>query len=698
MSFKPSALSAAVQLLLGTAGLGLSATSFAQDEGASELPVIQVTALSIDESASKIVAPFNLLDKEQIFNRGGSLGDLLNGLPGVHSDSFGGGASRPVIRGQTSPRVRVLSDSATLFDASDISPDHAVVADPLLARRIEVLRGPATLLYGGGAVGGVVNVLDDKIATSLPQKALEGSLALRGNTVADERAAAVSANALLGSNLVLHLEGSRRETDNYKAKGWNESRVDNTFSDSDNAALGLSWVGDQGYLGVAYSYRNDNYGIPGHSHEYEGCHPHGAALHCGSHDDHDDDHDHDDHEDEMGPWIGLDTKRTDLRGELRNPLPGIHRIRVRGSHTDYSHDEIEEGMPVTNYGNRSWEGRIEVDHVEILGWHGVVGTQFSDTRFTAAGAEAYLPATDSSMQSLFAVEHYDFNDEWHLEAGIRHERQQHSPVNDPRNRPAFDSSSLSMSGAVIWTFSEEYTLSATLAEAQRLPHAQELYARGVHLATNTFECGLIRHPLTCGGAANNQELARETSRNLDLALNKHSGNLTYSVNFYRNQVDNYIYARTLDQVEDFRLIKYTQKDSTFTGLELEAGYAFSDQLSATAFGDYVRATFEDGSGKLPRVSPRRYGVRTNLLVAGINTELELLHVERQNRIAAYETATPGYNMLNLTVGYSPDNQPYSLFLRASNLLDDEVWSHTSFLANVIPMQGRNISAGLRYNF
>ena len=698
MQYKSPVLAHTIQLLLAGAVSGMPVGVLAQDDA---LPEVRVSALAIDEEA-RIVAPYSQLDEEQIFSRGGTLGELLSGLPGVHSDSFGGGASRPVLRGQTAPRVQVLSDSATLFDASDISPDHAVVTDPLLARRIEVLRGPATLLYGGGAIGGVVNILDDKIAVRQPDEVFSGSLALRSATVAREKAAALEVNAGLGEHLVLHLEGSRRDTDDYEAPGWPEPHVDGTYSDSENASAGLSWVGERGYLGLAYSYRNDQYGIPGHGHEYEDCHPHGSALHCGGHDDHDDGHDHDhDHahdEAHVAPWIGLDSRRVDLRGELRQPLTGIHRIRIRGSHTDYAHDEIEAGTTLTNYRNRSHEGRIEIDHEPLFGWHGVIGAQFAETRFRADGVEAFLPATDSTTQGLFVVEHYDFNAQWHLEAGLRHERQQHEPVNDTRNRPDFDSDALSFSGALIWTFDDVHSLSVTVAEAQRLPHLQELYARGIHLATNTYECGLMPHPLTCGGADNNQALGRETSRNIDIALQRHSGALTWRVNLYHNAVDDYLYGRTLDQFEAFRLVKYTRQDATFHGLEAELEYRFSEVFSAGVFGDYVRGELDAG-GNLPRMSPARLGARLQYAARGLDAEVEFIRVDGQDDIAAYEQVTPGYNLLNATLSYSPVNgEAYSVFLRGSNLLDDEIWNHSSFLASTIPLPGRNFSVGLSYRF
>ncbi|MDP1931265.1 MAG: TonB-dependent receptor [Gammaproteobacteria bacterium] len=697
MLFKRSPLSLAVTLVIGGATLSVPSTLFAQSVSANEaaIPVIEVTALGVDENANLIVAPYNILEEREVFTRGGNLGDLLNGLPGIHSDSFGGGASRPVVRGQTSPRLKVLSDGGSILDASDISPDHAISADPLLAQRIEVLRGPATLLYGGGAIGGAVNILDNKIPTAMPDSGIDSFIAIRGNTVADERAGAASVTAQATNNIALHLEGSLRESDDYKARNWTESRVDGTFSESKNSSIGASWIGDSGYMGLAYTYRDDEYGLPGHNHEYEGCHPHGSALHCGS--DEEEEHDHEEEYEEV-PVVDLNSRRIDLRGEYNDPVAGIHRIRLRGSHTDYEHHELEEGVISTTFRNKGYEGRIDIDHAPVFGWHGVVGLQFSDTRFSSIGAETFIPVTDSSMRSVFVVEHYELTESWHIEGGARYENQSYKPVRDPRNRPSYDKSAFSWSAASIWTLTDDTSLAATFSRAQRLPQSQELYARGVHLATNTYECGLVNHPLTCGGAANNASIEKETSRNIDLSLRKHTGALTYSLNLFRNNVDGYIFARTLDQYEDFRLIKYTQRDAVLEGLEAEISYEFSPVLAATVFGDRVEAHLS-GVDRLPRISPQRVGARVNFMVSNIETEIEYYHVSRQTDVAAFESETPGYNMANISLNYSfPADARYSVFLRGSNLLDEEVWSHTSFLASVIPMPGRSLSAGFKMSF
>ncbi len=700
MTFRRHPLGSALQLILGTLVIpvpALAAEAAMQD--AKTLDAVQVVAIGEDQS--RIAAPYSVVSGDDLQASGAAtLGEALNGLPGVHADTFGSGSSRPVIRGQVGPRVKVLSDSASVLDASDISPDHAVTVDPLLGERVEVLRGPATLLYGGGAIGGVVNVLDNRIPTRLPEDGLEGRLALRGNTVAGEKAAAAAVSAQAGAHLVLHAEGSYRDADSYKSRGWDESRVDGTFAESRNASAGLSWVTDNGYLGLAYSWREDDYGLPGHSHEYEGCHPHGSALHCGSHDHDDgDDHDHDhDHAHEDVPVINLVSKRVDLRGEYRDPFAGISRIRLRASHTDYRHDEIDEGEVTTAFANKGYEGRVEVEHAPIGDWTGVFGVQHSDTRFSAEGVEAFLPKVDTRSTGVFLVEHFEPSEQWHFEIGARHEWLEHRPVDDPRNRPRFDDTATSFSGAAIWEFRPDVSLTFSAAHSERLPHAQELYARGIHMATNTYECGLLPHALTCGGAANDASFGKESSRNLELMLRKSVGDLTFSVGGFSNDIDDYIHARTLDQYEDFRLIKYSQRDAEFRGWEAEVDYRFNDVLSAGVFADRVHARFADGGGNVPRIPAARVGGRVNVDLDAFSGEVELYHVSRQDDIADFESATPGHDMLNLTLDYRIGDGRARLFLRGANLLDEKVWNHTSFLASAVPLPGRNLSVGLTYDF
>lgn len=693
-------LTSAIRLILGTSMATSALTAVAVEAEEPVINEIEVRALGVQEAAEHIASSFSIIDAEALLKKGGStLGDALKEQPGVHSDTFGGGASRPVIRGQTAPRVSVLSDGSSMMDASSVSPDHAVTADPLLARKIEVLRGPASLLYGGAAIGGVVNVVDNKIAETLPEKDVEGFVALQGGTVASDKSGVVSVTGQAFSNLVFHLEGSRREANDYEVEDWDESHVEGSWADSDNYSAGLSWVGDRGFLGMAYSYRQDNYGLPGHEHEYEECHPHDDHIHCGSHDDHDhDDHDHDEEHDHGAPVVDLASRRVDLRGEIFNPMAGIESIRLRAAHTDYRHHEIEEGEISTTFANKGYEVRLEARHAPIGDWQGVVGIQHQNSDFGADGAEAFIPNVDIESTAIFVVEHIEASDQWHIELGGRYEHQKLSPKNDSRDRPSRSDDAFSLSAAAIWEFQPDYSLTFAAAHSERLPQAQELYARGIHLATNTYECGLLSNQYTCGGAENDQSSETETSRNLEVTLKKIAGDVTFSVGVFHNDIDDYIYARTLDRHEDFRLIKYTQRDATFNGGEAEVTYRFNDNWSATLFGDVVRAKV-DGDGDLPRISPARFGTRVNAQFNRIEGELDFYRVARQNDVADYEEKTPGYNMLNVTMSYQPlADGRLTLFVRGNNLLDEKVWNHTSYLANTVPLPGMNLSAGLKYSF
>ena len=673
-------------------------TAQADPHTTSTLEAVEVSALPIGEDASYSASSFDLLEGPILFQKSdGTLGNTLDGLPGVHSDTFGGGASRPVIRGQGAPRVSVLSDGNSLFDASAISPDHAVTAEPLLSSKIEVLRGPSTLLYGGGAIGGVVNVLDNKIPTEMPLNPVEGFVAARGNTVADERAGAVGLTARASEHIAIHVEGARRDADNYEVNGFTVPEIDGTYAESNNASVGASWIDDWGYLGLAYTYRGDIYGLPGHSHEFEGCEADGGSLACG---DGGHDHDHDHGHEHAAPFVDLDSRRFDLRGEYREPFDGIRAVRLRSSHTDYRHHEIEGDEIGTTFRHKGYETRVEVEHHPFAGgWHGAFGVQYSDTQFNTQGTEAFMPKTDTRIIGLFAVEHYQLSDEWHLEVGARHERQKLDPVEDPRNRPALDDSANSLSAAITWSFAPQYNIGLSATRSQRLPHAQEAYARGVHLATNTYECGLLTSNFTCGGAENDQRLDTETSHNLGINFRKIRGDLTFDVGLFQNRVDNYIYARTLDQIEEFRLIKYTQADVEFIGAEAEARYQWTDRFATTLFGDVVKAQFRDGGNELPRIPAHRVGGRLNAFWRAFDGELEFYRLYAQDDIAGYETRTPGHDMLNATVSYTFGlEQTYSVFLRANNLLGEEVYNHTSFLADTIPEPGRNLTAGIRMDF
>ncbi|SEF91839.1 iron complex outermembrane recepter protein [Alcanivorax sp. DSM 26293] len=654
---------------------------------ANELETVNVSALPLGSGSPS--TPYSVMDQQTLTQKNAAtLGETLNNQPGVHSDTFGGGASRPVIRGQSGPRVGVLNDGSAVLDASKISPDHTVTVDPMLARQIEVLRGPSTLLYGSGASGGVVNVLDSRIPTERPREDVEGFVGARANTVADENATAAGITFSATDHLVFRVEGSRRDADDYEVDGFDRLTVPGTYAESDNSSIGASWIGDQGFFGMAYSYRRDNYGLPGHSHEFEECGVSGTSLDCP-----DEEHDHE-HGEHDAPFVDLASRRVDARGEYRNPMDGITAIRFRGNHTEYRHHEIEEGEIGTTFRNRGGDARLEVEHAPIGDWRGVVGMQYTDFDFSSLGGESFVPKTESRALALFAVEEYRLNDQWRFELGARQERQRLRPEDRPGEAlPDLKQDSTSLSAAANWAFVPGYELVLSVGHAERAPSAQELYAEGVHLATNTYECGLLS---ACGGGQ--RDLDDEVSLNANLNLRKTQGDWLFDLGVFENRINNYIYARTLDQIEDFRLIKYSQRDATFTGAEASVSYYGVDPIGITVFGDMVRATFDDG-GYLPRIPAKRLGTRLNTYVGHFDAELEYYRTFAQDQITGFEERTDSFDMANVTVSYRlRGDQRYTFFVRGNNLLGEEVFNHTSFLASTVPEPGRNLTVGTRIEF
>ena len=687
---------AAILTLWGTGLAHAQANAQAAPPTAGSLPPVTVSASGLQLGANDMTTPTAVLEGDELVRRReATLGETLGSEPGITSSHFGAGASRPIIRGMDGPRVKVLSDGAELHDASTISPDHAVASEPLLATQIEVLRGPSALVYGGGAVGGVVNVLDGKVPTAIPQKGIEGSAELRANTGAGEGAGAFSLTGGAG-NLAVHVEGVARDAGDYRVgKGWAPDgeptrKVPGSFNRTDTGSVGLSWVGDRGYLGAAYTRQAARYGLPGHNHSFEGCHTHGNHLHCGAHDE-EDGHDHGAEEHGDVPVVDLRSERLDIRGELRNPFTGFSALRLRAGVTDYVHDEVEDGAIATTFKNKAYDTRIELQHEPIAGFKGVVGLQTSQRKFSAIGEEAYVQPTVTRKTGLFVLEEYRLNDwygDWRFEAALRHDRQTAEALaSGSAGGTERSHNGTSASLGAVWKFTPGYQAGTSFTRASRAPSAEELYARGLHMATSTYERG-------------NADLKSEISQNIDLSLKKTSGDTTFGVSVFRNRISNYIYGRTLDEVDGLQLLQYSQADATFTGIEGQVRQRVTRNMGVTLFGDTVRAKL-DGGGLLPRIPATRAGVRLDANWNAWEGQVEWVQVARQNRVAAFETATPGYGMLNLGVSYRgqlSSGTPWQVYLKANNLTDRLAYAHTSFIKNAAPLMGRNITVGVKVAF
>ena len=664
----------------------------AENEQATTLDTIRIKAHPLEQTSKDFAVADTVVDQKRLAQGAVTIGEALSGETGISSNQFGAGSSRPVIRGQDGPRIKILQNSSENIDVSTLSPDHAVTVDPALAKQVEVIRGPSTLLFGAGTVGGLVNVTDSKLPTAMPEKGYEGNVGLRYNTGSDEKLATAGVTLGLGDQVALRVEGLKREANDYIApdyvhEGEKERRVDNTFAKGQTVNFGLSWIYDRGFTGISYSNRQDQYGLPGHSHEYESCHLHGLSLHCGEHDHDEDGHDHDDHDHdhahEAGPWIDLKSERYDVRTELDDPFAGFKKLRAQASYTDYQHDEIEEDTIATRFKNKGYDGRLELVHNPLGAWEGVIGTQYGQQKLELTGEEAFLAPNTTKKWSVFALEHAQLNDV-HVELAARAEKQKIDI--DDSSKKDFDGSAFSVSGAANWEFAPNYKLSLVTSHQERLPLAQELYADGGHFATNTYELG-------------NDQLSKEKSNNVELGFHYDDNTFDYHVHVYHNWFDDYIYAQTLDRYKDFRLVQYAQDKAKFYGAEAEAGYQISPIYKLSVFGDYVRGKIDNDNA--PRVPAGRLGTKLNAdFDDHWSGSAEYYHVFQQDKIAAYETDSQSYNMLNLGVAYSGNYSnvsDYRVFLNANNLLDDQVYQHASFLST-IPQVGRNFSVGVNFSF
>ena len=657
---------------------------FADDTTTQQLETLTSQAHPLVQTAADFAVADQVIEQKSLKERAPTIGDALADELGVYSNQYGSGSSRPVIRGQDGPRVKVLQHASETADVSSLSPDHAVTVDPILAKQIEIIRGPSTLLYSAGTVGGLVNVTDQKIPTSMPEKGLEGTAGLRYNSGSDEKMASAGATVALGRQFALRVEGSKREANDYIAPNYfhehegeleKERRVGNTFAKGETVSVGGSWIGERGFAGIAYTNRQDQYGLPGHSHEYESCTVSGNLLiGCGE-EDYGDEH-------ETGPWVDLKSERYDFRTEILNPLAGFEKLRAHASYTDYQHDEIEGDSVATTFKSKGYDARLEMVHQPIADWEGVVGVQYNQQKLDITGEESILEPTKTQKWSVFGLEHKQWND-FHFELGARVD---HQTIDIESDRKDYDDYAVSYSGAVNWMFAPNYKLSLVGSHQERLPLAQELYADGKHLATNTYERG-------------NENLDVEKSNNLELGFHYDTDKIDYHVHVYHNWYDNYIYAQTADRYENFRLVDYTQDKARFYGTEAEASYAINDVYKMSVFGDYVRGKIDNENA--PRVPAGRLGTKVSANFSDTwSGTAEYYHVFEQDRIASYETETEGYNMVNLGLAYNGQymqGNDYRVYFKANNLLDETVYSHTSFLST-IPQVGRNFTVGLDFSF
>ncbi|HSM12132.1 MAG TPA: TonB-dependent receptor [Lysobacter sp.] len=680
-----------------------------------DLTAVQVRATPLAGTAEDLARPVEVLAGERLdAAKANSLGETVGRLPGVQSSYFGPGVGRPIIRGFDGARVQVLSDGLGSGDVSTVSADHAVTLEPFLANQIEVLKGPATLLYGSGAIGGAVNVVDGRIPEAVTAQPLQGRAELRAGTVNDERTGMLRLDGTSASgNLVFHLDALHRETGDYDIPGFAESAallaeegetpdvdsagvLPNSALRTDSAALGVSWVGDRGFIGIGQSLFDTRYGVPGHGHDEAAD---GEATHA-----------------DESVQLVMDQRRTEVRGGL-DELGMFESLRVKVARTDYTHTELEGGQVGTVFDNDSTDARLELVHRPWGGWNGAFGLQWSQRDFVAIGDEAFVPPSESRDAGVFWIGERDLGPV-KLELGARHDRNRDDVDAAEAIGPSRSFDTYSASAAAKWDISEALHLSFGLDRAQRSPSAEELYSNGVHVATASIELG-------------NPGLDAETANRAEIGLHWHSGPLQLSASLYHVRFDDFVYlANTGAIAADLPVRVWTQDDARFNGAEAELDWNFADNASGLwdlrVFGDLVRAKVsgggtralafsvpnDDGSsedrlvelalgGNLPRIAPSRIGGELRWERGAWRASVGAVRYAKQDDVAEFESATPGYTLVDAHLAWHRDTRganAWEVFLDGSNLLDKEARVHTSFLKDLAPLPGRGIAFGVRMFF
>lgn len=664
------------------------------------LEAVTVEATPFKRNADELVQPVDVLQGAELDRkRKSTLGEVLEGELGVATSDFGPGVGRPIIRGQGGPRVLVLDNGLSTMDAASVSNDHAVTLDPQHATQVEIIKGPATLIYGSSASAGVVNVVDER----LPEKVtpgLKGELGFSYGDNANERTTHADLDYGIGKTQ-LHADFATRDTGRFDIPGnsaldgsGRQGEIPNSQVKSRSGDVSLTRVGERGLLGGSVSFFETQYGIPA----------------------------------EETAFIDMEQVRFDVKGLLKNPLPGFEALRLRLGVNDYQHTEFEApGEPGTRFKNDEQELRLEAQHTPFGDLHGVVGLQVTNRDFEAVGDEAFIPPVNTQQIGLFAVEEMQYG--WgRLEGGLRIENVQHEPKAGT-GLSQRDETPISLSAGALFELSPDYHLRLSLSRSERAPSSEEFYAFGPHLATATFERGALG-------------LGKETVNNVEIGLDKHRGRFTFSANAYYEDIQDYITLFNADcnadaadrsrctpdgeadrvtvdgtfvpdpanppldadgnPEETVQLVDYRQSDARFTGVEAEAKYKLltgRTRLTGRVFGDLVRGELKDG-GDLPRITPPRLGTGLELRRDETTVNLDYTRVQRQSEVAALETETAGYNLLSadLSQGFDVGGSEATVFLRGRNLLDEEARRHTSFLKDVYPLPGRSVFVGLNLRF
>lgn len=689
---------------------------------------VDVIGLPIHASIIESAMPVAVL-KGDVLRRqqAATLGDTLERQPGVNSNFHGHVASTPIIRGLSGPRVLITQNSLDSSDVSRVGPDHAIAAEVSTAKQVEILRGPATLFYGSGAIGGVVNVVDERVPSHSKS---QGEMVTAYDSVNNQKR--VLFNVLTGrNNWAAYIDGFSRNADNYKTPvalgeeqsnlgGSHKNVVSNSAETSSGFTLGASYLLDDGFVGVAVERLDREYGIPGHSH--------GGTV--------------------ADVFADLKQNRYQMQSEFNADSDWLASINVRAAYTDYSHSEIEDQRVGTVFSNTTSELRIDLMHKEWRHWKGGVNFHFKRSKIFAEGEEAFTPPATSETVAAAIMEEKHIGNVL-LQMGGRVERvvlsasnvllptfAVHEHAGEPvavahleGDTRVFDVlqefTPLSASLGAVWDFAPGQNAAISVSHSQRAPAAAEMMSFGPHIGTRTYEVGALFDYLDeehhHGFALSGKHAALEKSNNIDLTYRKHEGDVGIIVNAFLNKIDDYYYQKSVGllaesghnhnhehaveaeeeggHTNELPVYLFTHEDADFYGVEAQVIWSWSPRWKASFFSDFVHAELSNGS-YLPRTPPMRMGAELDYALNRVSANIHWTHFYEQNNTAEQETKTAGYGLLDASTTYRLPLKKVdvSVFLAIKNILNAEAHVHTSFIKEVAPRPGRNFSVGVRGSF
>ena len=673
----------------------IGTTAFAQSQ-----PSLEITATGSQEAVQSILTPTKVLQGDELLNKlGSTLGATLANELGVSATGYGAGSSRPVIRGLEGSRVQILQNGLSVGDVSNISQDHAVGNNMQNAHQVEILRGAAALLYGSGSSGGLVNVVNDRILTNLPDRPT-GAINTSYETVNNGRAGSLEVDGAIGS-VAIHVDTAINNANNYRIPGsstqsqgepvggWTvplggnggnnyTGKLPNTFSNQNNLGVGVSYIGQSGYTGISVERLNNNYGIPT---------PEGGS-------------------------INQSQNRYDLQHQTRDPFAGFSSFKFSAANSNYNHTEFNNvGEAASLWKNIANEARFELAHKPLLGWKGIFGAQVSTASLNATevgtGSYAIVPPTKTNSNALFWIEEGRWNS-LQGNLGLRYNNVAQKPnlgtelVSEPVDTGVMPTIALqnrnfnlmSYSAGGLWNFMQGHGAGIAYTVSQRAPSAQELYSYGAHESTATFDIG-------------NPNLNKETSHNLEFNIQRTSGLLRGKASVYANRFNNYIYGfytgQSVPGVEDFSVVVAQQAAATIKGIEGELTYNWREQgLGGRVFGDASQGSFDAG-GNLPLQPAPRLGAEVAHQRNGWLTNATYIYSYQQNKLASWEQGpAPSYNLLNAGISYTERVRDvnWTVYLNLKNLLNEQIRYATTPMAVRLyaPQPGRSLMLGLRGTF